>query len=177
MNLKNSHGLTLIEIVLAITVLVMAVIPLMKMLGDSLRGSQTFSDISIATQLAQELMEEIKSKRWDELSSLDGSPAPNGSWPFGPDAGEGTPAAYDDVDDYNTAPLAYDVVDGKFTRTVEVIYVNVPHASDPATITPTLPLGTTSAYKRITITIDWTGKNPNAEPLFISTIRANYRGY
>lgn len=164
MKLKKNKGLTLIEIMLAITILLMAIIPLMKMLGDSLRGAQTFSDISIATQLAQDLMEEIKSRRWDENTPADGSETTVYSFPLGPDGGE---PPYDDIDDYHNATTPYDIVDGKYTRSVSVTYVNVP---DAGAITP---VAGTSDFKRIDITVEW----PNNKPLQMSTVRANYWRY
>ena len=165
MKLKETKGLTLIEIMLAITILVIAIIPLMKMLGDALRGAQTFGDISIATQLAQDLMEEIKSKKWDETTPYDGGASPGGS-AIGPDGGE-TPATYDDIDDYHDPINPYDTIDNKFSRTVEVEYVNVP---DGGIITTS---GVATDFKRITITIEW----PNHKPLVVTTVRANYWRY
>ena len=169
MKLKESKGLTLIEIMLAMTILVKAIIPLMKMLGDALRGAQTFGDISIATQLAQDLMEEIKSKKWDENQPDDGSETTAYSaFPFVVDGGE---PPYDDIDDYNGYS---DMVDNKFMRSVDVFYVNVP---DSGLITGS---GVPTDFKQIRITVEWpehTTDPATADPLLINTVRANYRRY
>ncbi len=219
MKLKQNKGWTLIEVLMAIIVFSIAVFPLAKMFGDTLIALQHFSDISVATQLAQELMEEIKSKKWDENEPADGSPtppppSPPGMTQIGIDGGtqgflginfgvnEDTqqitfdPAAHgktnwDDIDDYNGLsehpPLNTDnaIMPGyeKFTRRVEVIYVDIPGwgvnenvgnantGNGMGTGAPNAP----SDFKRIIVTVNWDGNK--GAPVRLITIRANYQRY
>jgi MSHA pilin protein MshD len=150
--LRETKGLTLIEIMLAMTILVIAVIPLMKMLGDTIKGAQTFGEITIATQLAQDLMEEIKSKKWDETEPNDGTitttptriqvdNATHGLDDINNENVTQTPGNgktnWDDMDDYDglTETPSLDTNNnvitnyGKFSRTVEVRYVTITQTS------------------------------------------------
>lgn len=95
---KNG-GLTIIELVIVIVVLGLAIPPLLTSWADIGWRSVRSEVLADATFYAQALLEEIKSKRFDE----------NGSSPWssslGPESGEsrtgtGT-SAFDDVDDYN----------------------------------------------------------------------------
>ncbi|MCS7184606.1 MAG: hypothetical protein NZ870_01595 [bacterium] len=103
-------GVTLVEVIIAATILTLALIPLLRLIITILQRSTDLQKKSIASQLAQDLMSEIVSRRWDENAhsmgyTPDGSP-PQGevdlrSINLGPDSGETSKSFYDDVDDFN----------------------------------------------------------------------------
>ena len=94
---KNG-GLTIIELVVVIVVLGLAIPPLLTSWANIGWRSVRSESLADATFYVQALMEEIKSKSFDENSSSPWSSS------LGPESGEsrtGTGAsAYDDVDDY-----------------------------------------------------------------------------
>jgi prepilin-type N-terminal cleavage/methylation domain-containing protein len=127
-------GLTLIELVLVIIVLSIAIPSLLRMWADVGMRSVRSEAMIDAAFYAQELMEEIKSKRFDEAAA---SP-----WaaPLGPDSGEsraGTGnASFDDIDDYNgynDSPAA------GYNRCVTVDYVALSGTAWNGTCNPSLP--------------------------------------
>jgi prepilin-type N-terminal cleavage/methylation domain-containing protein len=134
----NKKGFTLIEVVLAIFIIGVALVTLLSMFSLGLRGDVFAREMTAATTLAQEMMEEIKSKEFVECEE--------GVTPdFGPETPE--PAietaadrtSYDDVDDYDGwsrnppediagNPLSDFSV---FTRSVVVVYVENDNYDDP----------------------------------------------
>lgn len=95
---KNG-GLTIIELVVVIVVLGLAIPPLLTSWANIGWRSARSEALADATFYAQALMEEIKSKRFDENTSSPWSSL------LGPESGESRTgagaSAYDDVDDYN----------------------------------------------------------------------------
>ena len=132
----NKKGFTLIEIVLAIFIIGVALVTLLSMFSLGLKGDVFAREMTVATNLAQEIMEEIKSKEFEE---------PEDTVEFGPETPE--PAVttandrtlYDDVDDYNGwSRNPPEDVDGNplsdfsvFTRSVVVVYVENDNYDDP----------------------------------------------
>jgi len=153
--LKNEQGLTLLELVLIIVVLAVGLTGVLIYFIQGMKDSSYSQNISVATVLAQDLMEEIKSKCWDETATTsapcNGAVTPSA---IGPDGGE-TRATYNDVDDFNglnntpprnsqgVAMPAYNI----FTQQASVCYVA---AADLNTC-----IGGTSNYKRIVVIISW----------------------
>jgi len=151
----------LTETVLVIIVLSLAVPSLLLRIGEGTRASANGELTTIANHLAEDLMEEILEKRWDENTPVGGGSIANGSKTapanFGTAEGE-TRATFDDVDDYhglsenpptdatNTAMSGYN----NFTRAVSVIYVDTSDLNTAVTTTPR------PDYKRITVTVSWT---------------------
>jgi MSHA pilin protein MshD len=154
--LKNEEGLTLLELVIAIVVLAVGLTGVLGYFTQGLKDSSNAQNAAVATVLAQDLMEEIRSKCWDETATT--SAPCNGTVTAsatGTDGGE-TRATYDDVDDFNglsntppknsqggAMPSAFDI----FTQSAAVCYVA---AADLNTCA-----GGTSNYKKITVTISW----------------------
>jgi MSHA pilin protein MshD len=163
-------GFTLIEIVMIIVVISIAIPALLIILGQGTRQSVDAELQVSATNVAQALMEEIKTKRWDE-----NSPIPPGTYTttLGPELpGEPwdiTHSNYDDVDDYhnlyansgNTDAVTIGGV--TYTRDVQVCYVQ---ASDLNTCVDS----TTTDYKRIRVT----ATNPNLGSVELVTLVTNY---
>jgi len=75
-DLSASRGFSLIELVIAIVVLGFALASLVKMFTDLSVVSVQPEYRNTQMMLAKELMEEIQSKRFDELTMKDG----NGNW-------------------------------------------------------------------------------------------------
>lgn len=161
--LTISKGFTLIEIVLIIIVASIAIPTLLLLLGQEAKSGVDAEIRVTAANVAQDLMEEIKTKKWDE-----NVPIPTGAYttPLGPEGGETrtacteTPSAYDDVDDYNGYSESCTWGGISFTTSVAVCYV------DPADLTTCVGL---SSYKRITVTVS----NTYISPVEIVTLVSN----
>jgi len=112
---EAQKGLTLVEVVVAITVIAVASTAIMLLLATAFRSSPDPQLRIKAVELGQAYMGEIFAKRWDENTPVGGGcvqpsgasacgpPNPQavcpGSGPCGPDGTEGR-ATFDDVDDY-----------------------------------------------------------------------------
>ena len=157
--LKNNTGLTLIEMVAMIVVLGIAIPPLLTNWGDIAWRSARSESLADASFYAQELMEEIKSKRYDENSS---SPWTASTGFSATDAGESkaNSATFDDIDDFVgcadslvTAPAA------GYSRLANIDYVRLNGTAwqGCAAVNPCVAPTNCSAcneccYKRITVT-------------------------
>ena len=146
---------------MVVVVLSIAMVALLLRIGQGTLTSASGEFTTKANHLAEDLMEEILEKRWDESTPSGGGTIPNGSKTapasFGTAEGE-TRATFDDVDDYHglsenppkdaagTAMTGYD----DFTRTVSVIYVDTSALNTSVTTTPR------PDYKRIAVTVSWT---------------------
>ncbi len=154
--IRNEKGFTLLELTLVIVVLAVGLTGVLIAFTQGTQNSAYGQNIAIATTLAQDLMEEIRSKCWDETATTvapcDGAVAPSA---VGPDGGEAR-AAYDDVDDFNglnntppinarggAMPAAYNI----FRQQATVCYVAAANLNTC--------IGGTADYKRITGTISW----------------------
>jgi type II secretory pathway pseudopilin PulG len=112
------RGINIIEMIALIVVLSIAIPPLLTMWSETSRRSVRTEAIADATFYAQELMEEIKSKKFDENDSSPWSSV------LGVDSGEvsGNRTTFDDVDDFNGYS---DQPSGGYVRNVNVEYVLV----------------------------------------------------
>lgn len=160
--LKNKKGFTLIELVIIIVIVALAIPPLMKMVSEGTQKSGDSELVSTATILAQDLMEEIKSKRWDENSPITGGTIVDASKTYPLGAEEASRTGYDDVDDYDgLANNPPNDAHGNpindytgFTRSVNVIYVAEANLNtDNPGVLPNPPVE--SDYKRIDVTVSW----------------------
>lgn len=120
--LKNmaKKGITLIEMVVMIVVLSVAIPTLLRMWADVAWRSVRSEAMADATFYAQDLLEEIKSKKFDEISVSPRS-STLGSEPGESRLGTGN-ASFDDADDYNNysdSPAA------GYNRSVTVDYVRL----------------------------------------------------
>jgi len=134
---ERSRGFTLTESLLASVILAMAITAITTPFTVSARNEQADGRRTVAAFLAGALMEEITSKPFAD---------PEGTSSVGPEAGESTRAAFDNIDDYDdyeeTAgaivdglgnlaadPLAYDL--SRHVKTTYV-YVDGQDVSEPA---------------------------------------------
>lgn len=150
----NKKGFTLIEVIMVIVLLGIMLPGIMMYFIQGVKDSVDSQRRTTAIFLAEGLMEEIRSKQWDEVAVIN-APCGNASV-IGPDVGE-TRINYDDIDDFNglnnTPPSNSQGVAmanyGGFQQQVTVSYVN-PAALDTAVGGPT-------CYKRIEVRITDTG--------------------
>ena len=124
-NKNKPNGFTLIEIIISLVVLGFALFGLINLFMNLSVQNVAAQYRGTATMLAQELLEEIKAKRFDESTLKD----INGNWSNfgnpGTDSGENATnrATFDDVDDYNGWSESLSSPYTGFTRTASVIYV------------------------------------------------------
>lgn len=148
----------MIEVILVILVLAIGLTGVLTYVTQAAQDSAYSRNVSVATTLAQDVMEELRSKCWDETATTAalcaGVVTPS---PIGLDGGE-TRITYDDVDDFealsgvgNTPPQNSQgvpmVVFPYFTQRATVCYVNTA-ALDTCVAGPT-------NYKRVSVTISW----------------------
>lgn len=191
--LRNARGFTLVELIVVLVIAAIALPGLMIYFTESMRHSSDAQVETIALGLAQELMEEVKAKRWDENSPIDpdnplySDPlAPEGEMRCDPAAIGCT--AFDDIDDYNGlnndeprnphgAPVDQDL-DGVndfagYRQLVTVCYANpVPPVSDggAGTDAGVCAAGPTS-YKKITVTVQW----GDGQQIQLESVMADYQ--
>ncbi|MBI3541049.1 MAG: hypothetical protein HY073_02790 [Deltaproteobacteria bacterium] len=136
---KKNAGYTFIEIVLAITLLAIALPPFLTWFSNlSMTGARA-ANLPTAVVLGSNLMEEIKSKKFDELVSKD----INGNWStvLGPDTGEvGDKTKFDDVDDFNGWSQGFGSAYPGYTASVVVSYVSSSNLSAPLTMPSQVPI-------------------------------------
>ena len=150
---RDQRGVTLIDLIITIIILAIAVPPMVGVFITSTRNSTFGVTMARANHLASNLLEEIRSKRWDEnTGAASPNPYPN---PFVPDSGE-TRATYDDVDDFdrlNESPPkdSQGVTMGGSTGFRQQVWVC--YVASIAVATPCLGSPTTSNYKHITVKI------------------------
>ncbi len=179
---KDARGVTLVELMLALAIILLVIAPLVKALYQGMKGSVRFGDTNKAIQLAQELTEEIKQKKWDETTPIGGGATTTPS-AIGIDGGEtaGNKTTYDDIDDYNGLvehpPKDINNVEipntSHFTRWVAVQYVNIPMANSPAVNLVQAVAGPTD-YKLVTVTVTWDGYTT---PVVLKTVVANIKKF
>ena len=141
----NEKGHSLVELIVAVVVLSFALLGLLNLFFNIAIGNVQAKYRDTANLLAQELTEEIKSKRFDEFSQKDGT----GNWSvIGVDSGEtaSTKSTFDDVDDYNSLP-AENLTNpyAGYTRTAVVNYVSPSDLNGTST--------RDQSYKRATVTV------------------------
>ncbi|MFA6133715.1 MAG: hypothetical protein WC869_06825 [Phycisphaerae bacterium] len=93
----GTKAFTLVESLMAAVVLTVAITAITMPFAAGARNEETDGRMTLATGLAQEMMEEVLSKPVKD---------PQGGTAFGPDAGEVTRSRYDDVNDYKTVTEA-----------------------------------------------------------------------
>ncbi len=91
----HSHGFTLIEAMVALTITVTAGSAVLLGIGSSLETAEYAFDQTLAQGIAQTLMNEIAGCQYYDAGA---SPT---QWPLGPGAGESSRDQFDDIDDYH----------------------------------------------------------------------------
>ncbi len=129
-NTIPSKGITLVEMVVVIVVLGMAIPVLLSAWANVAWRSSRSEAIADATFYGEELMEWVKSKRFDEKTA----PPWTNSASFGVDAGENSANmdTFDDVDDFvNASDTRVTQSPGGYRRSVAVEYVYLDTAPNP----------------------------------------------
>jgi MSHA pilin protein MshD len=148
---RDRRGFTLVEVILVVVVAAIAVPSIMMLFTESVRSGSDALLLGTASRLAEDLMEEIRTRKWDENSPDGGGTAPVRSGVLGPEAGE-MRASYDDIDDFSaiteqTPPRdAVNAVMQEFSgysRSVAVEYVN----------DALVPSSGPTDHKRVTVTV------------------------
>ncbi len=168
---NKTSGFSLAEVLVAVGVIAVALVPLIMVFSQGVKQGKTPQKITVATMLAQDLIEEIMPKLFDENPSNPDSPAG-----LGPETGEtraGLPTTrnYDDVDDYrNYTESPPREVDGTvmteytgYTRTVAVDYVREANFDAVST--------SITRFKRVRVTVTWDNGTQSAE---LEAIKGNY---
>lgn len=152
-------GLSLIEVVFVIMILGVSIPVLLRVWADLGWRSSRSEVISDATFYAQQLLEEIKSKRYDENDDTPWTSSAN----FGPDTGESSNNAdtFDDVDDFvGCTDPRVTIPATNYTRSVNVEYYRLNGSTWEAcgqAVTCVNPLNCANCndccYKRIVVTV------------------------
>jgi len=164
----STTAFTLIETLIAISLLAIVVGAVTLSLISSLQATQENEDLAIAEGLAEDLLNEILNRRYCEL---DASPYDLYLRPGPAEKITGTREMFDDIDDYNgwveeppqdrwgiplgrengsggqRPPVAFAPSLNGFRREVTVSYVAPQNLSQP------LPFGTATAFRRIEIIV------------------------
>lgn len=172
---RQSGGFTLIEILLSLAILVMAIPILASLFPWGMKQPAEARERSQAVFLAQELLEEILARKWDENATPPGKTTVPST--IGLDAGEvaSDRTTYDDLDDYDNVvdnPMhdsqGATLVDYPiFWSQVQVNYVG----SDKSALdldTP-LALGAGTDFKKVEVTVSW----PDGG-VTLTTVRGNF---
>ncbi len=170
-SINSIKGFSLAEILVSVVVITVALVPLITILGQGVKRGKDPQRITVAQMLAQDIMEEIVCKLFDETPTT-----PHSTAQLGPDTGETRPGApttrnYDDVDDYDgyteSPPRE---VDGTtmpeytgYTRSVVVDYVSETNLDLVSTAI--------TRFKRITVTVSWEN---GAQSTVLRAIKGNY---
>jgi len=147
--LRRQEGFTFVEILITLVFLSVAFLAVTSQFPMGLSVSETAEDLTIEVNLAQELMEEIRTLAWQEYPGA----------PMGPDAGETSRDWYDDIDDYHglseqpPVDLAGVPMDGtggtpnfsQYRRSVSVAYVDTTTLLDTG--------GVVTPFKKVTVTV------------------------
>lgn len=160
----NKKGFTLIEVVMVIVLLGIIMPGIMLYFMQGVKESAIPQRRTTAIFLAEALMEEIKSKRWDETVSINAT-CSNASATLGFEGGEtriGGATGFDDIDDFNGLNNT-NIIDSQgndisnrypgYTQQASVCYVP---ANDP---NDTTNCSNRTCYKRIRVDITDTTSN------------------
>ena len=155
---STQKGFTLIEVIMVIVLLGIMLPGIMMYFIQGVKDSADSQRRTTAIFLAEGLMEEIRSKRWDEVAVINAN-CNNATLPLA--AEEATRDFYDDIDDFNavvnvTPPqnsqgASLGAAYQGFSQTVSVMYVGPPPASLD------IDAAARTCYKRIRVDITDTG--------------------
>ena len=172
---RNPGGFTLIEILLSLAILVLAVPILASVFPWGMRQPAEARERSQAVFLAQELMEEVCTRKWDENALPTGKK--NSPSTLGRDGGEveDDRSTFDDIDDFDgfdedpmhdAVGTTLDAFPG-FWSEVQVNYVG----SDKAALDLDTFLGSGAGtdFKRIDVTVGWSDGE-----VTLTTVRGNF---
>ncbi|MDP3143158.1 MAG: hypothetical protein Q8N14_04370 [Candidatus Omnitrophota bacterium] len=168
-------GFTLIEIVMIIVVVSIAIPTLLIVLGQGARQSVDAELQVSATNVGQAMMEEIKTKCWDDTAAsaanCSGAVTPSAIGLDGESRTQCTGASatpFDDVDDYNGYFETCSWGGPSYTTTVQVCYV--PSGSLDSTTPCVIAQASATDFKRIQVTVS----NPTLGSVNLVTLVGNY---
>jgi prepilin-type N-terminal cleavage/methylation domain-containing protein len=163
----SKRGFTILELIIAMVVLGFALTSLLKFYTDMSVGSVGADFRNTQTLLVGELMEQVRSKRYDERTVKVGN---NWSTTLGVDSGEtlGNADTYDDVDDFNGFTETLSAPYAGFSRSVTVGYVN---ASNLNTIV--VNPSPTPEFKKVTVIVTHNDVQDLKIDTVISSVKSN----
>lgn len=154
-----SRGFVLVEVAIAYLVLTLALTALVPAFIMAVKANKSTEKIQASTDLAAELLEEVRLRRWDETTPTPVSFVAVPST-IGLDTGESASnkTTFDDVDDFHgwsengaVDPIMRSLpAFAGYQRTVDVAYVDSSMS----------PSGATTDYKRVTVCAATTGLSP-----------------
>lgn len=99
--MRRGRGILLVESTVAFAVLAAAFVAVIPLTAAVMKVDQAAREIAVAGLLSQELLEEVRLRRWDETTPKGGRAASGTA--LGPDAGESASgkSGFDDVDDFS----------------------------------------------------------------------------
>lgn len=152
MRCDHQRGYTLIELVLTIVIMGAALLSLVALFSSlGVRGA-VVEHRRVAKMLAEEQMEETRTRRFDENLTKD----LNGNWStvLGTESDESVSdkATFDDVDDFSGWSESLSSPFSGFSRSVSVSYVAEGDLNTSLTIPGSVPANWTPNYKRIQVT-------------------------
>ncbi|MES2931567.1 MAG: prepilin-type N-terminal cleavage/methylation domain-containing protein [Patescibacteria group bacterium] len=154
------RGFTLVETLVAITIVVTAMVGPLYAVQQSLNASRTAREQLIASSLAQEGIEYVRGKRDNNYLYLFMYPVSGRSWLFGVD---GTGGSVNCI----SAPCVVDATQNTQSRTILPLYLDLSglyNQASSGTITPytrTVQLSAVSGNTTemlVTVTVTWTTK-------------------
>ena len=167
MKKRGGHnGFSIIEVIFLIVVLSIAIPSLLQLFAENTITGAKVAILPTANMLGVGLMEEIRSRKFDELSAKDG----DGNWSttMGSDGAEGAVKAnFDDVDDFDGWVETFAAPYADYSASVTVDYVSSNNLTTPLVIPGPVPDGWTPSYKLIQVAIDDPGL---AVPITLTTV-------
>ncbi len=159
--MAKNKGVTLIELMITVTIIMLGLIPLLNMFIKATKGTQFMGSSTIADNLAEQMLAEISQKKWDENATALGVYTTNRTpvSSLGVDSGESATdkTTFDDVDDYKgwveqpPQDLKGQPISGyeAYKISVDVTYVTDPAAGAIMTA------GSPTDFKKVLVTIEW----------------------
>ena len=167
-----NRGFILIEATISYVLLAVALLAMLPVFILAIKTGKDTEQRQVATYLSQELLEEVRMRKWDQNTPTPHARILNPSSTLGPDGAEDAldKKSFNDIDDFNgwsetavTDPLNNPVPEfAAYTRAVSVSYV------DSNMVVVSTP--TTSDYKQVTVCTQ-TAKRP---PLCLATLFTNH---
>ncbi|PCJ30677.1 MAG: hypothetical protein COA99_17895, partial [Moraxellaceae bacterium] len=167
---KNSHGFSLIEVMVALLILAVGILGISKLQVTLIRNSSDANQRSVAVSVAQQKIDDLRSFAHLTLgTSTDAIPD---VWTIGiaanllsfahiaDNTGGSIAATTSNVGNY-TYNLSWDVTDYYYT-------------GDPSIATTPVPGGTAIDFKRVDVTVAWTDEAGNTQNISLETVLDSY---
>ncbi|MCD6413656.1 MAG: prepilin-type N-terminal cleavage/methylation domain-containing protein [Elusimicrobia bacterium] len=168
--MSKTKGVTLVELMITVTIIMLGLIPLLNMFIRATRGTQFMGSSTVADNLAEQMLAEISQKKWDEKCAAPGvyTDTPTVKANLGPDTSTygPTPGIYenstdkttfDDVDDYKgwSEQPPQNLKGEPISEYVSYkISVDVTYVTDPVSGAIT-DAGSATDFKKVEVTVEW----------------------